>query len=103
MPRGVKGSGPKKAKKAPVAAPQAVAAPAAPPAAAPEVAATPAPDESSWRPLGSVDVDSLAGEALKAYARRAGLREADIDFLTEDRLRQNVKLAIANHFELLSE
>lgn len=104
MPRGVKGSSPKKAKKAPVAAPQAVAAPAAPPAAAPEVAATPpTPDESSWRPLGSLDVDSLAGEALKAYARRAGLREADIDFLTEDRLRQNVKLAIANHFELLSE
>ena len=103
MPRGVKGSGPKKKAKAPAAAPQVVAAPAAPPAAAAEVAVTPAPDESSWRPLGSVDVDSLTGEALKAYARRAGLREADIDFLTEDRLRQNVKLAIANHFELLSE
>ena len=59
--------------------------------------------ESSWRPLGSVDVDSLAGDVLKAYARRAGVSPRDIDVLTEDRLRQNVKLAIANHFELLAE
>jgi hypothetical protein len=50
-----------------------------------------------------VNVDSLSGAPLKAYAKRAGLRQADIDFLSEDRLRQNIKIAIANHFELLSE
>lgn len=67
------------------------------PVAVPEV------HESSWRPLGSVNVDTLAGDVLKAYARRAGVSPRDIDCLTEDRLRQNVKLAIANHFELLAE
>lgn len=55
------------------------------------------------RPLGSVDVDTLSGEALKRYARRAGVWHADIDTLTEDRLRQNTKLKIAEHFDLLSE
>lgn len=91
MPRGVKGSGPAKKTAQPVTV-QATATPV-----------EAAPDESSWRPLGSVNVDSLTGQALKDYAKRAGLRQDDIDFLTEDRLRQNVKLAIANHFELLSE
>lgn len=55
------------------------------------------------RPLGSVDVDSLSGEALRRYARRAGVFPRDVDNLTEDRLRQNTKLVIANHFELLAE
>lgn len=90
MPRGVKGSGPRK--ESPVS-PAAVAAPESPAQA----------DESSWKPLGSVNVESLSGDALKQYARRAGVPQKDIDFLTEDRLRQNVKLAIANHFELLTE
>lgn len=91
MPRGVKGSGPA-AKQAPAVAP-----------AAPSPQASAQPPESSWKPLGSVDVDSLSGEDLKQYARRAGVCARDIDCLTEDRLRQNVKLAIANHFELLTE
>jgi hypothetical protein len=91
MPRGVKGSGP--AKQPAASAPQAVTS------ASPD----PVSHESAWKPLGSVDVESLSGEPLKAYAKRAGVRQADIDFLTEDRLRQNVKLAIANHFELLTE
>lgn len=54
-------------------------------------------------PLGSVNIDSLSGDALKRYAARAGVRRHDIDFLTEDRLRQNVKLTIAYHFELIAE
>lgn len=70
------------------------------------VAAQPATtDDASQdrRPLESVDVNSLEGEALRRYAKRAGIRQADIDFLSDDRLRQNIKLAIANHFELLTE
>lgn len=103
MPRGVKGSGP--AKKQPASAPVASAAPKAPTQseASPASADPLPPSNESWRPLGSVDVDSLSGEPLKRYAKRAGLRQADIDFLSEDRLRQNIKIAIANHFELLSE
>lgn len=92
MPRGVKGSGP--AKSLPASQPVAVSSPSA--------EAVLPPSNASWKPLGSVDVDSLSGEPLKVYAKRAGLRQADIDFLSEDRLRQNVKLAIANHFELLT-
>jgi len=111
MPRGVKGSGPakkparKSAKAKPAAKPklavaQAPSPPLPPEAEKPIVAAAPVAHE---RPLGSVDVDSLSGEALKAYARRAGVFPRDIDYLTEDRLRQNTKLTIADHFELLSE
>lgn len=55
------------------------------------------------RPLESVNVDSLSGEALRAYARRAGVIPRDVANLTEDRLRQNTKLVIQTHFELLSE
>lgn len=74
--------------------------------AEPPSALTPKPDEAASddrRPLGSVDVDSLSGEALRRYARRAGVLPRDVANLTEDRLRQNTKLVIANHFELLSE
>lgn len=52
-------------------------------------------------PLGSVNVDSLSGRALKEYARRAGVSARDVEGLTEDRLRQNTKILIAEHFELL--
>lgn len=90
MPRGVKGSGPNKDQGAilplePASQPEPVAA------------------ESSWRPLGSVHVDKLSGDDLKDYARRAGVRPGDIERLSEDRLRQNTKIVIANHFELLTE
>jgi hypothetical protein len=61
------------------------------------------PEDNGWKPLGSVSVDDLSGQQLKDYAKRAGVSQRDIEFLTEDRLRQNVKLAIANHFELLTE
>lgn len=85
MPRGVKGSGPSQAPKR---------------ATAPVVAAAPRQHE---KPLGSVHIDSLSGDELKAYARRAGVLPRDVDNLTEDRLRQNTKLVIANHFELITE
>jgi hypothetical protein len=66
-------------------------------------AAAVAPVIDDRRPLGSVDVDSLSGDALRAYARRAGVSPRDVAGLTEDRLRQNTKLVIQTHFELLSE
>lgn len=69
---------------------------------APEVEREPA-RPGGWQPVASVDVDGLQGEALKAHARRVGVSKRDIEGLTEDRLRQNVKLFIANHFELLAE
>lgn len=103
MPRGIPGSGPyagrvrppkpSRAKKAVVAAAAAVVVQAAPPQ----------PVAVPTGPLGSVDVDALSGEALKHYARRAGVPQRDVEHLTEDRLRANVKLTIANHFELLTE
>lgn len=89
MARGVKGSGPKPApavKSAP--ADIAMVSPLAPLNAA---------------PLGSLDIDSLEGEALRTYALRAGVMPRDVQHLTEDRLRQNTKLVIANHFALLTE
>lgn len=105
MPRGVKGSG--KAKHRPTRAvppqasqqqpPQAQAAAAEPPRRVSPLA----PDNPP--PLASVDVDSLAGAALKEYARRAGVPARDIQNLTEDRLRQNVKLTITRHFELITD
>lgn len=72
-----------------------------PPASKPLEVAQPIAEDR--RPLESVNVDSLSGEALRAYARRAGVFPRDIDNLTEDRLRQNTKLVIQTHFELLSE
>lgn len=60
-------------------------------------------DDYMRRPMESVNVDSLDGDDLKRYAKRAGISQRDIDGLTPDRLRQNIKLAIATHFELLTE
>jgi hypothetical protein len=54
-------------------------------------------------PLGSLDVMSLKGKALKDYALRAGVPQRDVDHLTEDRLRQNTRMQITHHFELLDE
>lgn len=110
MPRGVKGSGPYAGRKRPPKPSRAKKAAAAVVAAAviaQAAAVTPEPalelDTSANRPLGSVDVDSLSGDVLKRYALRAGVPTRDVENLTEDRLRQNVKLTIANHFELLTE
>jgi hypothetical protein len=95
MARGVKGTGTKKA-------PAKARLNAVPPPQPPKVDAS-AQDPSDRKPLGSVDVDSLSGDALRRYAQRAGVLPRDVVGLTEDRLRQNTKLTIANHFELLTE
>lgn len=106
MPRGKPGSGPYAGRKRPPKPSRAKAKAVAVVAIA-AAAASSAPsvqiDISDDRPLGSVDVDSLAGDVLKRYAKRAGVPPRDIENLTEDRLRQNVKLTIANHFELIAE
>lgn len=96
MPRGVRGSGKFHA------APSGVARPAAPAAIQP-ASAPPSYDLEDRKPLGSVHVDDLSGDALKRYARRAGVSQRDVESLTEDRLRQNTKLTIANHFDLITE
>lgn len=64
------------------------------------VPAQPAPDDRT--PWQSRNVDALAGDELRAYARRIGVQRRDCEGLTEDRLRQNCKLFIANYFEMLS-
>lgn len=112
MPRGVRGSGKaKQPARGRVAAVVPKAAPKQMAPAGPEAQARPseraaasspfAPENTA--PLASLDVDRLAGQALRTYARRAGVPQRDVDNLTEDRLRQNVKLTIARNFELISE
>ena len=98
MPRGVRGSGPSAPQRAPQPRRGAGAAAARPPLPQ-SLDAIGDPD----KPLGSVHIDSLSGDALKRYARRAGVRELDVQNLTEDRLRQNTKLAIQNLFDLITE
>ncbi len=39
-------------------------------------------------------VDDMQGDALKAYARKVGIKERDIQGLSEDRLRQNIRAMI---------
>jgi hypothetical protein len=39
-------------------------------------------------------VEDMQGETLQAYARKVGIIERDIQGLTEDRLRQNIRAAI---------
>lgn len=70
--------------------------PPAVPAAAP---VQPAPEDC--RPWQSRNVDALGGDELRAYARRIGVQRRDCEGLTEDRLRQNCKLFIANYFEMI--
>lgn len=102
MPRGVRGSGPKQAPKKQPTVQKATATASQVPPPEPDRPSSPlAPLKQA--PLGSLDVDSLSGDELRAYARRAGVLPRDVDHLSEDRLRQNTKLTIANHFELLAE
>lgn len=44
-------------------------------------------------------VDLMAGDELKAYAKKVGISQRDIDGLTEDRLRQNCKVRIYESLE----
>jgi hypothetical protein len=53
--------------------------------------------------FGSRDVAALQGDELRTYARQVGVSQRDCAGLTEDRLRQNVRIVIANTFELLTE
>jgi hypothetical protein len=41
----------------------------------------------------------MSGEHLRVYARKAGVIERDVLDLTEDRLRQSVKLMLAARYE----
>lgn len=62
-----------------------------------------APDARRIGPPPSRDIDSLAGSALREYARAIGVSARDCENLTEDRLRQNCKAFLRHHFELLTE
>lgn len=98
MPRGVKGSGPPKAPPKPrqaaaKQAPPAVPAAVAPPPAAPDHQAT---EGEMTHPT---DVDRMSGDHLKRFAAKTGVIQRDIDDLSEDRLRQCIKLMLAEQYE----
>ena len=44
-------------------------------------------------------IDDMAGALLKAYARRIGIQQRDVDGLTEDRLRQNCKAMLLERMD----
>lgn len=44
-------------------------------------------------------VDDMSGQLLKAYARKIGISQRDVDGLTEDRLRQNCKAMLFEQLE----
>lgn len=94
MPRGVKGSGKPRVRQQ--AAPRLL-----PPTQAP-AATKPVPLDLDG-PLKSLDVDSMSGDDLKRYALKAGVVPRDVQGLSEDRLRQNVKLVIQQHFDLITD
>lgn len=99
MPRGVKGSGKPRVRRQ-AAQRRSVASDAPPVVVAP--ADKPVPLDLSG-PLKSLDVDRLAGDDLRRYALKAGVVPRDVQGLTEDRLRQNVKLVIQQHFDLIAD
>lgn len=99
MPRGVPANGQRRKP-----SPKAVSAkPVKVKAAPPKAPAAEQPIEAVQRgPVRSVDIDSLQGEALRTYARRIGVSGRDCNELGEDRLRQNCKLFLNQHFQELS-
>jgi hypothetical protein len=44
-------------------------------------------------------IDDMSGPLLRAYARRIGIKQRDVDGLTEDRLRQNCKASLLAQLE----
>jgi hypothetical protein len=100
MPRGVYDRGQQKPAKAAAPAPIAPTPVAAPAAQADPVTSL-APE--GIRKSASKDVESLSGDDLRAYARSVGVSPRNCAELTEDRLRQNVKLVIQQTYELLTE
>lgn len=79
-----------------------VVEPPAVPAAAPSLPVPAQPEPDDRTPWQSRNVDALAGDELRAYARRIGVQLRDCEGLTEDRLRQNCKLFIASYFEMIA-
>lgn len=80
------------------------------PSEPPRVAATPAPEGRIPVTFASIDVmrrgnnvREMAGDPLKDYARTLGITARDIDFLTEERLRQNCLLRLAERHAALME
>lgn len=49
----------------------------------------------------SRDIDSLAGDELRAYALSVGMSRRDCTELGEDRLRAGCKSHIAHHLDLI--
>jgi len=93
MPRGIPGSGPSK--------PQKNQGPRAPVLHAKDTHPTPPAEAAQGDPEGNhpTDVDRMAGEHLRAYARKTGVTPRDVDSLPDDRLRQSVKLLLAARYE----
>ena len=109
MKRGPK-PGAAAAKKAAAAALVAVAASVSPAVAAalPEIQTAaqrePVAPAPSRDPLQrSRDIGTMTGADLKAYAKQIGVRQRDIDELTEDRLRQNCMLTVNALVEAYTE
>jgi hypothetical protein len=44
-------------------------------------------------------IDDMDGPLLRAYARRIGVMQRDVDHLTQDRLRQNCKALLIEQLE----
>lgn len=104
MPRGVYKRGPGRVKSEP---PKAAPAVAHQPVVVASAIAQAEPQHSrapeGIRKYTSRDVDVLTGDDLRAYARSAGVSPRDCAGLSEDRLRQNIKLVIQQTYELLTE
>lgn len=98
MPRGVPANGQRRKPTPTVAPDQPVTVDAAPP----EVPTADKPIEAVRRgPVRSMDIDALQGDELRTYARRIGVSGRDCNELGEDRLRQNCKLFLNQHFQEL--
>jgi hypothetical protein len=122
MPRGVyerrsaqqkaAGKGKVKAKAKAKASPKSKSQPAVvkPAAAAPVQLATvvttpaakladPQPEPQFSRDDFRKPIDDMEGPLLRAYARRIGIMQRDVDGLTQDRLRQNCKALLLEQLE----
>jgi hypothetical protein len=62
-------------------------------------------DKARWpNPLQSGRrLNEMFGEDLRSYARRIGVRPVDVEFLAEERLRQNCALKLREIVESLTE
>lgn len=51
----------------------------------------------------SKDIKGMSHDELRVYGKQIGVRQRDIDELSEDRLRQNCHLTVASLLEALME